>query len=190
VVVESCGRVPRNAGEPGDYRWRCTAGGIVIIRGATRPNAIDRPAEREMPLSQNPEQRSNQLANLRSSAALTHGAHSSAVLAPLREQYAVELGRAFPSASSGEIGLLAHLQAQLSVLGDWMDRRGLLANRQRGTVFPAVQLHERIAAAFERQYAALLEREQATAEDPHALYREIEAEYAAGKVAVGADSAH
>jgi hypothetical protein len=45
------------------------------------------------------------------------------------------------------------------VLGAWQHRRDLLSNRQRGTVFPAVQLHERIAAAFERQYAALRHRE-------------------------------
>lgn len=117
-----------------------------------------------MPLSNDDQARHAQLANLKQNAperSRTHGAHSDAKLAPLREQAVIDLRKRFPSADDAEISLLAHRQAQLSVLGEWQDRRGLLANRQRGIPFPAVQLHEKIAAAFEKQYAALAERERA-----------------------------
>lgn len=110
-----------------------------------------------MPLSNDDFARRRQLRNLKH--APVHGAYSETRLAPLRERYAVELKQRFPSADPPEIALLANRQAQLTLLAEWQDRRGLLANRQRGTVFPAVALHERIAAAFERQYALLRERE-------------------------------
>jgi hypothetical protein len=131
-----------------------------------------------MPLSPDPNARKAQLANLKANAHHIHGAHSETALAPLRAGYAAELAEAFPSASKAEISLLAHRQAQLHVLAAWMDKHGVLANKQRGVPFPAVQLHERIAAAFEKQYALLAEREHARAEDPFALYRALEAKYA------------
>lgn len=83
-----------------------------------------------MPLSSDPDARRAQLANLDGTK---HGAKSEVVLAPLRERYAVELAQTFPSAARAEIVLLAHRQAELDVLESWMDQRGLLSNRQRGT---------------------------------------------------------
>jgi hypothetical protein len=131
-----------------------------------------------MPLSPDPTKRAVQLANLKHPANVKHGAYDPARLAPLREQYAVELATAFPSASEAEIGLLAHRQAQLHVLAEWQCERGLLANRQRGIPYPAVALHDQIARAFEKQYALLREREDARGDDPHAAWRALEAKYA------------
>src|SRR5947207_14338264 len=106
-----------------------------------------------MPLSNDPGARARQIANLKPNAAAIDGGYSKGQLASLRGRYVVELQQRFPSADRSEIALLAHRQAQLAVLGAWQDRRGLLADQRRGVPFPAVQLHERIAAAFERQYA-------------------------------------
>ena len=122
-----------------------------------------------MPLSNNSDARKRQLENLRPGAATKTGVWSEPRLAPLREQYALELAAAFPSASAAEIGLLAHRQAQLSVLASWMDYRGVFANRQRGTTYPAVALHDKIATAFERQYAALRDREKGRGDRPASL---------------------
>jgi hypothetical protein len=138
-----------------------------------------------MPLSRDPDARSAQLANLKQNSperSKTAGAHSPARLAPLRDQAAVELAARFPSASSEEVALLAHRRAQLELLAKWMDDRGLFANRQRGTVFPAVQLHERIATAFERQIAALTQREHVAGRtNPQAQIDAVLAELAEGE---------
>jgi hypothetical protein len=115
-----------------------------------------------MPLSNDPAKAEIQKRNLKPYAARRHGAFSPTRLAPLRDHYTVELTQAFPSASTAEISLLAHRQAQLHVLAEWMDERGLFANRQRGVPFPAVLLADRIAAQFEKQFAALRERERAS----------------------------
>jgi hypothetical protein len=122
-----------------------------------------------MPLSNDPHKRVVQLANLKHPSNVRHGAYDPARLAPLRERYQLELAEAFPSASEAEIGLLAHRQAQLHVLADWQCSHGLLANRQRGIPYPAVALHDKIATAFERQYAALREREDARGDQPENL---------------------
>jgi hypothetical protein len=141
-----------------------------------------------MPLSPNPEARKTQLANLKANAHHIHGAHSETALAPLRAGYASELAEAFPSASKAEISRPAHRQA-LHVLAAWMDKHGVLANKQRGVPFPAVQLHERIAAAFEKQYALLREREQATGEDGQAAIDAVLGAYQVGRhLAGGADN--
>lgn len=112
-----------------------------------------------MALSSNPEARARSLANLKVGP-VQHGGYAESRLASLRKRFAKELAKRFPSADKPEISLLAHHQAQLSVLEDWQEKRGLLSNRQRGTVAPPVELHERIAVAFERQYAGLAERER------------------------------
>jgi hypothetical protein len=130
-----------------------------------------------MPLSSDPDKRVAQLRNLKPNAAATHGAFSEQQLAPLRERYIAELQEAFPSASGAEIALLAHRQAQLAVLAAWMDRRGLFVNRQRGIPYPAVQLHDRIATAFERRRDILAAREQARAAGGGDLHAYIERVY-------------
>jgi hypothetical protein len=129
-----------------------------------------------MPLSPDPDKRAVQVANLKLPHT-KHRAYSTVELAPLRAKYQVELAAAFPSASDAEIGLLAHRQAQLVVLAAWQDERGLLQNRQRGIPYPAVALHDKIATAFERQYAALREREDARGDQAESLQDYLERTY-------------
>jgi hypothetical protein len=130
-----------------------------------------------MPLSQDPEARARQLANLRSTSAVQHGANSEQLIRPLREKYLAELAAAFPNASAAELAIQAHRLAQIELLGAFLDERGVIRHKRRGDVFPAVSMAEKLAAAYERQHAAMREREQASGGDPQAaidaIMREI-----------------
>ncbi len=129
-----------------------------------------------MGVSSDPAKAAIQRANLRPNAATKHGAYSTAKLAPLREQFVIELRKAFPSAADDQISLLAHQRAQLAALGEWMDRRGLLANKRRGTVFDAVRLHLQLANSYEKQYAALQAAERERDKDKPPSYFDLRQE--------------
>ena len=113
-----------------------------------------------MPLSSDPAKREAQLANLRSTSAVTHGATSEQRIRPLRERYLAELAEAFPSATAPELAIQAQRLAQLELLGAFLDERGVIRHRRRGDVFPAASMAEKLAAAYERQAAVLLDRER------------------------------
>ena len=121
-----------------------------------------------MPTSRDPAKRSRQLANLRNAPAapagnrrtLVHGAHSEIAIRELRERHVTELAEAFPSASRHEVAIMAHRAAQLELLGAFVDERGVIRHKRRGDIFPAAGFMDRIAQAFERQYALLLDRER------------------------------
>lgn len=112
-----------------------------------------------MPLSQNDQARAKQLANLRKPGAPIHGAYSAAALEPARERHQTNLVKTFPHALPTEIAILAERLAQLELLGSFLDERGVIAHRRRGTVVPAAAFAEKLAAAAERQLAVLLARE-------------------------------
>ena len=95
-----------------------------------------------------PEARARQLANLRADGAMKHGAHTDAKTQPLRERYLAELRSEFPDAAERRLIIQAHRLAQLELLGDFADERGVIAHRRRGTVYPAAAMAERIATAF------------------------------------------
>jgi hypothetical protein len=120
-----------------------------------------------MGLSSDETARSKQLANLRPNAAQTHGFWSETKLKPLRDSFVLELSEQFPSAHSDEIALLATKRAQISVLSDRMDKRGLLQNRQRGIPFPAVALFNSSGSSYEKQFNVLREREEARQPPTH-----------------------
>ena len=113
-----------------------------------------------MPLSNDPSARQKQLANLKTTAATTHGAQSEQAIRPLRERFVVELSAAFPSATKAEVAIQAQRLAQLELLGAFLDEFGVIRHRRRGDVFPAAAMAERIAANYERRAAVLLERER------------------------------
>ena len=113
-----------------------------------------------MPLSSDPAARARQLANLKSTSAVKHNAYSETAIRPIRERLVTELTKAFPSATSEEIATQAMRMAQLEALGIYLDERGVIAHKRRGTIYPAAVFAEKLAAQFERQHALLLERER------------------------------
>jgi hypothetical protein len=112
-----------------------------------------------MPTSRDPVKAARQRENLRVGNP-SHGAYSEAAIRPARERHLAELARAFPNATHAEVTIQAQRLAQLEQLGVYLDARGVIAHKRRGTVYPAAQLAERLAAAYERQAAVLLAREQ------------------------------
>jgi hypothetical protein len=129
----------------------------------------DRRKAAEMPLSNDSEARQRQLANLRQNAATTHGASSEIVIRDARERYLIELAEAFPSATHPELVIQAGRLAKLEALAAYIDARGVIRHQRRGDVFPAAALEEKIAAAYERQAAVLLDRQRAAVNHPLAL---------------------
>ena len=91
--------------------------------------------------------------------ALQHAAYSAGAIRDARERYLAELTEAFPAASAQELVIQAHRLAQLELLGAFVDERGVIRHKRRGDVFPAAQFMERVATAFERQHALLVQRE-------------------------------
>jgi hypothetical protein len=100
-----------------------------------------------VPLSSDPQARKAQLANLRKGQPV-HGALTESRTRPLRERYLAELRGEFPTANERRLIVQAHRLAQLELLGDFADERGVIAHRRRGTVYPAAAMAERIACAF------------------------------------------
>lgn len=120
-----------------------------------------------MPRSSDPAKAAVQLANLkqnRPDASKTHGAYAEDRIRPHRERHLAELTEAFPSATEAELAIQAQRLAQLELLGAFLDERGVIQLRRRGNVFPAASMAERLAAAFEKQHAMLLQREQVSSQ--------------------------
>lgn len=101
--------------------------------------------------------------NVHPQAATTHGAHSSALAAPLRERHLAALRERFPNADVTILGLQATRLAQMELVGVWLDERGIMRNRRTGTTYPAADYWARVASAYERQHERLeaAEREHA-----------------------------
>jgi hypothetical protein len=138
-----------------------------------------------VPTSNDPEKAAIQRRNLKQfspETSHTHGAHSERSVRPLRERFLTELAEAFPNASRAELTIQAQRLAQLELLGAYLDERGVIRHHRRGEVFPAAGLMERIAAAYEKQAAALAERERsASRPSPAAAFEAIAAELTAGE---------
>jgi hypothetical protein len=141
-----------------------------------------------MPLSSDAAARRRQLANLRTNAAVTHGAMSEPATRDARERYLTELLEAFPGATRVELEIQAARWAQLSQLSAFIDERGTIRHARRGDTFPAVALHAKISAAFEKQHAILLGRERAAADAAGETFESIMAEYAAKDGDEGGDA--
>jgi hypothetical protein len=122
-----------------------------------------------MPTSTDPVKRAKQLANLKRPGSTLHGAYSETAIRPIRERLVAELTKAFPSATSEEIATQAMRMAQLEALGIYLDERGVIAHKRRGTIYPAAVFAEKLAAQFERQHALLLERERERGRHPAPL---------------------
>lgn len=130
-----------------------------------------------MPLSPDPEARKAQLANLRADAATVHGARSEAKLKPSRERYLTELRDQFPAAGEDELIMQASRLAQMDLLQQFLDWRGVIRDRRRGETFPAAQLLASITAAYERRRDILAERERTKGEQPEDLQAYLQRTY-------------
>ena len=108
-----------------------------------------------MPLSQDPEKRAHQLANLKPAAAVTHGARSGQLIQQATAEHLASLAKQFPNATTAELTLQASRWAQIERLTDYVHARGLIRNQRSGTVVAAAEFLARLSLAFERQQERL-----------------------------------
>ena len=115
-----------------------------------------------MPLSNDPAARRKQLANLKTTAAVTHGARSGALIRQAAAEHLVNLRAQLPSATTEELTVQAIRMAQIERLAAYVEQKGLIRNQREGTVYEAGRLLSQLSTAFERQHAVLLARQQAS----------------------------
>lgn len=110
-----------------------------------------------------PEARRRQVANLRPQAPLKHGAYSADKLAPERERILAELVASFPGVRRDRLELAAGQRARIVLLQAYVDVRGLIAHRGRGTSPPAVAALRQEEAAYRQELTKIedLHREAA-----------------------------
>jgi hypothetical protein len=118
-----------------------------------------------MPLSSDSEARKRQLANLKPTAATTHGAMSGQLIRQATAEHLANLAGQFPHATEAELTLQASRWAQIERLTDYVHMRGLIRNQRSGTVINAADMLVKLSSAFERQHERLLDREQASERD-------------------------
>jgi hypothetical protein len=133
-----------------------------------------------MPLSSNPDARARQLANLTPRSAVKHGAYSPELLAPERERILGELLASFPNVRRDRLELLAAQRARIVLLQAYVEARGIIAHKGRGSTFPAVDRLQREESAYRVELSKIedLHRE-AGATRPGDSLAAIIAEYAA-----------
>ncbi len=132
-----------------------------------------------MPLSSNVDARARQLANLKPQGAVKHGAYSAELLKPERERILGELLASFPNVRRDRLELLAAQRARIVLLQGYVEARGVIAHKGRGSTFPAVDRLQREESAYRAELTRIedLARE-AGAGSPHAALASIAAEYA------------
>lgn len=134
-----------------------------------------------MPLSSDPDRRAKQLANLRSSAAVTHGAHSGALIREAAGEHLANLKQQLPNASEEELWVQASRMAQIQRLSAFVEAKGLIRDQRKGTVFAAANLLATLSTQFERQHQLLLDRERSAGANRSTSLEAIAAELEAGE---------
>ncbi len=107
-------------------------------------------------------------------AATKHGAHSPALLEPVREQHLERLLTRFPQADVTILGLQATRAAQLQLVGAWLDGKGIIRNKRFGTIWPAAEYWGKVALAYERANERLEQQQREAAPNPAESLAEIE----------------
>ncbi len=92
--------------------------------------------------------RARQRANLQPQSAIKHGAYSAAVLGPERERVLGELVASFPSVRRDRLEILAAQRARITLLQAYVEARGVIAHKGRGSTFPAVDRLQREETAY------------------------------------------
>jgi hypothetical protein len=124
------------------------------------------------------ESRQRQLANLTPAAAVRHGAYSADRLKPERERVLGELLASFPSVRHDRLELLAGQRARIELLQAYVDQRGIIAHRGRGSTFPAVALLQREESAYRVELSKVEElQREAAAHHPGRALELAEAKY-------------
>lgn len=123
----------------------------------------------------------NSMANLKPTNSVTHGAHSGGLIRQRTEELLVNLSEQLPNASREELIVQAGRMARIERLTAFVEVKGLIRNQRHGTVYAAVDLLSRLEQQFERQHAALLERERNFGSGPVETLAEIVAEIQAAQ---------
>lgn len=89
--------------------------------------------------------------------AVKHGAFSEQHVAPLRQARLAELQERFTGVPHTLLEQQAERLAQLELLRDFTDGRGVVRNPRTGEVFAAASFAEKLRSAFERQHDRLVE---------------------------------
>lgn len=108
------------------------------------------------------ESRARQRANLQPRAPLKHGAYSAEMLAPERERVLGELLASFPGVRRDRLELAAAQRARIVLLTAYVDERGLITHRGRGSSPPAVTLLRQEEAAYRVELTKIEELAQAS----------------------------
>jgi hypothetical protein len=130
-----------------------------------------------MPLSSDPDARAKQLANLKTSAAVTHGAQSGALIQARRDELLAELVAEFPSESRRVLLVQAHRLAVAERAMAYADAHGILRHARTGEVFAVVALGEQQVRAYLNEDARIRERQQARGGSGTDLQTYLEATY-------------
>jgi hypothetical protein len=130
-----------------------------------------------MGLSSNPTARERQLANLRPQSAVKHGAYSAEHLKPIRERVLGELLSSFPNVRRDRLDLLAAQRARIVLMTDYLDTVGVIKNRARGELYPALSALQREEASYRVELSKVEELERVGPERGDTLAM-IEAELA------------
>ena len=99
--------------------------------------------------------RGRQVSNLRPMAPLKHGAYSPQTLRPERERVLDELLASFPGVRRDRLELLAGQRARITLLTAYVEERGLITHRVRGTSPPAVSLLRQEEAAYRAELSRI-----------------------------------
>jgi hypothetical protein len=103
-----------------------------------------------MPTSKDPAKHARQVANLKRGSK-THGAYAAAIIRPETQRILDELSARFTGVPRDRLELLASHRARITVLTAYVAENGVFRNRQRGEIFPAVNLLAREEDRYRRE---------------------------------------
>lgn len=95
-----------------------------------------------------PQARARQRANLKPQSAIRHGAYSAELLKPERERILGEMLVSFPNVRRDRLEIAAAQRARITLLTNYIEARGIIAHRGRGSTFPAVDRLQREETAY------------------------------------------
>jgi hypothetical protein len=116
--------------------------------------------------------------NVHPLAATKHAGYSKTLIAKRQGAHLDRLREQFPTADVTILGLQASRLAQLELVGEWLDGKGIIRNKRFGTVWPAAEYWGKVASAFERQHERLEAQARETGVPPGQSLAEITAELA------------
>lgn len=127
-----------------------------------------------------------QTGNLRPTAAVKHGAYSAEKLKPERERVLSELLTSFPSVRRDRLELAAAQRARIVLLQAYVDERGLITHRGRGSSPPAVALLRQEEAGYRAELSKIEDLAREARADPaEAARRRVEQIVAQRELASG-----